>query len=147
MGSLLGGIAFYGIGHIHGALHPWRYQYLILGPVTILWGCIVIYFLPDNPTEARFLTTENRVLATKRMRSAQTGIENTHFKLYQIKEACLDPKTWILVVVSFAITLVNGAVSGFGAILIASFGFSPFNSILLSGAGGAMLFVALLVFG
>ena len=147
MGSLIGGIAFYGIGHIHGPLHPWRYEYLILGPVTILWGCIVAYFLPNSPTSARFLSTDERILATRRMRSTQTGIKNTQFKPYQVREAVLDPKTWILVIATFAVTLVNGALSGFGSIIVRSLGFSAFNSVLLTGAIGGMLFVALLVFG
>ncbi|KIY00055.1 uncharacterized protein Z520_03740 [Fonsecaea multimorphosa CBS 102226] len=147
MGSLLAGIAFYGIGHIHGSLHPWKYQYLILGGVTVLWGIVVVCFLPDNPMKARFLTEDERVLAVKRIRASQTGIENSVFKHYQFKEALLDPKTWLLVLTAFTITLVNGALSGFGSILIRSFGFSAFPSVLLSGSAGAVVVVSLLTFG
>lgn len=147
IGSLLAGIAFYGIGHIHGSIHPWKYQYLILGAVTVIWGLIVAYFLPGNPMKARFLDDQQRILAVKRMRAGQTGIENTIFKPYQVKEALLDPKTWLLVVLAFTITLVNGAVSGFGSIIIRSFGFSPFHSVLLTGSGGAVVFVSLMAFG
>lgn len=147
MGSLLAGIAFYGIGHIHGSLHPWKYQYLILGSLTVIWGGVVTYFLPDNPMKARFLSTEERILAVKRMRSAQTGIENTTFKPYQAKEALLDPKTWLMVITAFTITLVNGALSGFGSIIVRSFGFSALNSVLLSGSSGAVLVIFLVGFG
>ncbi|KAL7913901.1 MFS general substrate transporter [Trichoderma velutinum] len=147
VGSLLAGIAFYGIGHIHGALHPWKYQYIILGSVTAVWGIVVACFLPDNPTTARFLSHDERVLAVKRMRSAQTGIENTSFKPYQVREVFLDPKTYLLVLTAFTITLVNGAVSGFGSVVVKSFGFSPFNSVLLTGSVGAVVFVALLTTG
>jgi hypothetical protein len=59
----------------------------------------------------------------------------------------LDPKTWLLVITAFTITLVNGALSGFGSILIRSFGFSAFHSVLLSGSAGAVVVVSLLTFG
>ena len=147
VGSLLAGIAFYGIGHIHGPLHAWKYQYIILGSLTAVWGIVVVCFLPDNPITARFLSHDERVLAVKRMRSAQTGIENTSFKPYQVREVFLDPKTYLLVLTAFTITLVNGAVSGFGSIIISSFGFSPFDSVLLTGSTGAVVFAALLTTG
>jgi MFS family permease len=145
--GIIAGIAFYGIGHVHGALHPWQYQYLILGSITIIWGVIVVFILPDNPTEARFLSPKQKIWAVKRMQAAQTGIENTRFKPYQVKETLLDPKTWLLMLSAFCISIVNGAVSNFGSIIIASFGFSSFNSVLLSGAGGGVLVVGLIAVG
>jgi hypothetical protein len=104
-------------------------------------------YLPDNPTEAWFLSSQHRIWAVKRMRAAQTGIENTQFKAYQVKEALLDPKTWLLVISAFCITIVNGALSGFGSIIIASFGFSPFESVLLSGSTGGIVLVSLVIAG
>ncbi|KAF2160321.1 hypothetical protein M409DRAFT_70496 [Zasmidium cellare ATCC 36951] len=147
LGSLIGGIAFYGVGHIHGSLHPWRYQYIILGSLTAVWGVIGACVLPDNPTTAKFLSSDERVLAVKRMRSSQTGIENTVFKLYHVKETFMDPKTFLLGLTAFTITLVNGAVSGFGSLIIGSFGFSSLDSVLLSGTPGGVGFVALIVVG
>ena len=81
------------------------------------------------------------------MRSEQTGIENKKFKLYQVKEAVFDPKTWILFITTFCLHFVNGSVSGFGAVIIRSFGYSPLKSILLIGAVGACVFVTLLCVG
>lgn len=69
-----------GIGHIHGTLHPWRYQYLILGTITVIWDIVMVFFLPQNPATASFLRPEERGTAVERMRAEQTGIENKQFK-------------------------------------------------------------------
>ena len=56
LGGLVGSIATWGIGHIVGALNPWQYQFIILGAITVAWGFVVLYLLPDNPVQARFLS-------------------------------------------------------------------------------------------
>ncbi|OQV04845.1 hypothetical protein CLAIMM_09667 isoform 2 [Cladophialophora immunda] len=146
-GALLGPMILYGIGHIKGSLNPWKYQYLILGAVTILWGFTILFFFPDNPMTAQFLTKEEKVVAVERMRTEQLGIENRHVKWYQIVEALVDPKTWLLVVIVFCVTCANGAISGFSAVIVKSFGFSPFRSVLLTGCVGAWVLVNLFVVG
>lgn len=147
LGSLIGGIVFFGIGHIQGALHPWKYQYLILGSVTVLWGIVIVCFLPDDPIKARFLSADERVLAVKRMQSAQTGISNSVFKAKQVTDTLQDPKTYLLVLTAFTITLINGALSGYGAIIIGSFGYPDFKSVLFSGIPGVVVFVTLITTG
>lgn len=147
LGGFLGSMLIFGIGHIHGSLHPWKYQYLILGALTTCWGILMIFLLPNNPTTAWFLSREERMTAVERMRHEQTGIENKEFKFYQIKEMILDPKTWIMFITTFCLHNVNGAISGFGTIIISGFGYSPLKSILLTGAVGALVLVSLIIVG
>jgi hypothetical protein len=147
IGGFLGSMLVFGIGHIHGLLHPWKYQFLILGAATTCWGILMIFLIPNNPTSAWFLHPQERVIAVERMRHELTGIENKEFKFYQIKEMLLDPKTWIMFITTFCLHNVNGAISGFGSIIVNSFGYSPFTSVLLTGAVGALVFVSLLVVG
>ena len=111
------------------SLRPWQYQYLILGAVTVVWGLGMIRFLPDNSIQARFLSDRDRILTIERMRPGQTGIEISHFKLYQAKEALLDIKTWLMMLMVFCTHLVNAAVTGFGSIIVSGFGFSPVASL------------------
>lgn len=147
LGGVVGTVFLWGIGHIKGSLHPWQYQFLILGALTVAWGVIIAFVLPNNPVEARFLSTEDKVIAVERMRSGQTGIENSKFKIYQLKEALFDIKTWAYVLITFCVQLVNGAVSGFGSIIISSFGFAPLESVLITGAVGGVVFTTLLASG
>ena len=120
---------------------------MILGAISSLWGMLVFLFFPDNPVSAKFLSPELRIIAIERMRDQQSGIENKKIKVYQIRETFVDPKTWFLVVTILALTLTNGALGGFGSIITTGFGYSTFESILLLGAVGAVIFLSLLATG
>ena len=147
MGGLVGNLAAWGIGHIHGGFSPWQYQYLLLGAITSAWGVVVTWLLPDNPTKARFFSNDEKVFAVQRMRDGQTGIENSHFKAYQVVDALTDPKTYFLLFMTFCIHMVNGAVSGFGSIIVSGFGFDGLHAVLLLGVVGAIVFTTLLISG
>ena len=124
MGTLVGTLILYGIGQIKGDLEPWRYQFMIIGVASCLWGIAVWFLLPDSPMTAYFLNAEQRIVAVERMRYEQTGIENKTVKSIQIKEAFKDPKTWFFIAITFLANFTNGAVSGFGSIIVQSFGVS-----------------------
>lgn len=124
MGTLLGTLVLYAIGQINGSLAPWQYQFLIIGAASSAWGIIVWFALPDSPMTAYFLTPEQRIIAVERMRYEQTGIENKTVKSEQIKEAFRDPKTWFFIAITFLSNFTNGAVTGFGSIIVKSFGVS-----------------------
>jgi sugar phosphate permease len=147
LGGFLGPIMVYGIGHIKGDLSPWKYQFLILGAVTVAWGFIMLFALPGNPQSARFLNESERKIAEARIRLEQVTEESRKIKIYQIVEALKDPKTWITVAAVYCIHFINGACSGFGAIIVKSFGYSPFKSVLLTGCAGAYLLGVLAVTG
>ncbi|KAJ5460841.1 uncharacterized protein N7458_002393 [Penicillium daleae] len=147
LGGLLGSLLIFGIGHIQGSLRSWKYQYLILGAGTAVWGIVLIFLLPQNPASAKFLKPEERLAAVERIRLEQTGIENKEFKLYQIKELLRDPVTWILLPTTFCLHFANGGISGFGSVIISSFGYSSFQSVLLTGAVGGGVFVTCIIVG
>lgn len=122
IGVLVGTLLLYAIGQIHSTLAAWRYQFMIIGSISAVWGFFLWFLLPDNPLTAYFLTDDMKVVAVERMRYEQIGIENKTVKLEQIKEAFTDPKTYFFVVMVFASNLTNGATSGFGSIIVQSFG-------------------------
>ena len=124
MGVLIGVLILYAIGQIHGHLHPWRYQFLIIGCVTSIWGILLWFILPDSPITAPFLSQRLKVVAIERLRFEQTGIENKVIKRDQIREAFSDPKTYFFMLTVFAVNLTNGAATGFGSIIVQSFGVS-----------------------
>ena len=91
---LIGSLIFYAIGQVHGKLHPWRYQFMIIGCFSSVWGIMLWFLLPDSPLTAFFLTKDMRRIAVERMRLEQIGIESKRFKPEQLKEAFKDPKTF-----------------------------------------------------
>ncbi|KAJ6447259.1 Major facilitator superfamily domain, general substrate transporter [Purpureocillium lavendulum] len=147
LGGLLGSLMLYGMVHIEGSRPPWHYPYIILGSLTMAWGALLLVLLPDNPLTAKFLSAEQRVIAVERIRTEQTGIEDKTFKWDQALEVVTDPKSYLILAMNFCLHYVNGAISGFGTIIISSFGFSHFNAVLLTGAVGAMVVVVLIAAG
>ncbi|KAJ2984636.1 hypothetical protein NUW54_g10439 [Trametes sanguinea] len=117
--GIFGGFVAYGIGHIENPeIALWKYIFLILGGMSVAFAVILWFFFPDSPVDARFLTSEEKVLAVKRVAEAKVGVKNTQFKWYQIQHALVDPKTWLLFIASIAAQIPNGIVSNFSTIII-----------------------------
>ncbi|OKL60414.1 hypothetical protein UA08_04377 [Talaromyces atroroseus] len=128
--AVIGTALNYGFAHIDGgALKTWQYIYIFAGFLTFLFG-IWCFFLPSSPLNAWFLTAEERLVAVERLRSGQTGLHNQTIKGAQIKESLLDVKVWLVALTMASAYTVNGAISGFGPLIIATFGYSSLESIL-----------------
>ncbi|KAL2286776.1 hypothetical protein FJTKL_06342 [Diaporthe vaccinii] len=133
-------------GVIDGALKPWQYLYIFAGALTFLFG-LWCFALPNSPLDAWFLTSEERLVAVERLRAGQTGVRNQTIKGAQIKEALLDVKIWLVVVMMAAAYTVNGAVSGFGPLIVSTFGYSSLESILFQFPLGAISAVGITLTG
>lgn len=88
-------------------------------------------FLPDSPVTAPLLSQKHRRMAVERLRENQTGVENKHFKPYQVKEAFLDYKLYIFFFLGCVCNIPNGGISNFGTIIIQGFGFSTLVTTLM----------------
>ncbi|KAL9128267.1 MAG: hypothetical protein Q9217_003029 [Psora testacea] len=145
--TIIGGALNYGFAQITGGdLRGWQYIYLLAGSLTILFG-IVCFAVPNSPVSAWFLSAEDRVIAVERLRSGQTGVRCQKLKGSQMKEAALDIKIWIVAFMMAAAYTVNGAVSGFGPLIVSTFGYTTLDSILLQFPLGGLCFVFILVTG
>lgn len=67
--------------------------------------------MPDSPVKAKFLTERQKAIHVERLRKDQIGIENKTFKKEQMIEALLDPKTWLMVLFQFFISIPNGGLT------------------------------------
>lgn len=112
LAQIIGGLVAYGIimgtEKHHIEIAPWKLIFLVIGLVTAAVGCVFLYYMPDNQLNARFLTPRERMMAVERIRKNQQGIGNKHFKMYQFKEALLDPMSWAY----FSYTLFGGLPNG-----------------------------------
>ncbi|KAH3412912.1 hypothetical protein KXW09_007005, partial [Aspergillus fumigatus] len=128
--TIIGGAMNYGFGQItSGSLKRWQYIYIFAGVLTFLFGiwCCV---MPNSPVSASFLTPEERVVAVERLRRGQTGVRCQKIKLSQIKEAALDIKLYLIAIMMAAAYTINGAISGFGPLIVSTFGYDTLDSIL-----------------
>jgi MFS family permease len=143
-GIALGGLLGYGIGHIHGALASWRFEFLIIGALCCIWGIVIVIFMPDSPVTAKFLSNHEKRIAVERLKGNQTGVENKHFKMYQLKEAFLDPKLYLFYLLGVVGNIPNGGISNFGTIIIKGFGFSTLVTTLMQVPYGFFIAISIL---
>lgn len=149
--SVFNGLVSYGCGHIHGALDPWRYIFIVTGSFTMGWAFVCWFLLPDSPEKASFLNGRERMIAVDRAKSNQTGTtEDKAFKKEQVWEALKDPNVYIMWIFVVMCNIPNGGIlavsssalhvaqldpltllSQFNGLIIKGLGFSSLNTTLL----------------
>ncbi|KAJ5484713.1 hypothetical protein N7539_004701 [Penicillium diatomitis] len=136
--TIIGGALNYGFGQItSGSLARWQYIYILAGALTFvfgLWCCT----LPNSPVSASFLTPEQRIVAVERLRKGQTGVRCQKIKWDQIRESLTDVKFYLVAVMMASAYTINGAIAGFGPLIVSTFGYNTLESILFQFPVGAI---------
>ncbi|THC91017.1 hypothetical protein EYZ11_009525 [Aspergillus tanneri] len=139
--TIIGSAMNYAFGQIDsGALTRWQYIYIFAGVLTFLFG-LWCCMMPNSPVSAWFLTAEERVVAVERLRRSQTGVRCHQIKWGQIKEAVTDVKMYLVAVMMASAYTINGAISGFGPLIVSTFGFNTLDSILFQFPVGAICII------
>ena len=87
---------------------------LVVGLVTVVFGVITLFYLPDNFTNAWFLNDGEKVEVIEHIRDNQTGIENKKIKKDHIKELFLHDKlTWPMILLTACSQISTGAIGTF----------------------------------
>ncbi|KAJ4145150.1 hypothetical protein LMH87_004008 [Akanthomyces muscarius] len=145
--TIIGGALNYGFAQVRGGgLARWQYIYLLAGALTFIFG-LVCFAVPGSPVSAWFLTPDERFVAVERLRAGQTGVRCTKFKAAQLREAVLDVKVWLIFVMMASCYTMNGAVSGFGPLIVSTFGWDTLQSILLQFPLAGICFFVILAVG
>jgi MFS family permease len=108
--GIVGGLLSYAIGHVK-SIAPWKAVFLVFGAATVAWSVGIYFLLPDTPMEARFCSKQDREKAVLRVKENMTGIKSNKIKWAQVKEALLDAKTWLIVVLQLCSNIPNGGVT------------------------------------
>ncbi|GLI73375.1 hypothetical protein PoHVEF18_001592 [Penicillium ochrochloron] len=144
---IFGNLIAVGILQIKNSLKAWQWLFIIFGLATFLWGTLMLFRLPDSPTDAKFLTEEERIIAIERMRANQTGYKSSKIDRSQIVEAFKDVKTWLLATLILACNIPNGGFTTFNGLVLQGFGFNTFHTLLLGLPGGLIVFLFVLFGG
>jgi Na+-driven multidrug efflux pump len=63
--GIFGGLVGYAVGKTdYPAIASWRLLFIIIGGLTTVWGIILFFIFPSDPSSARFLSPEERVAAS-----------------------------------------------------------------------------------
>ncbi|KAI0415516.1 major facilitator superfamily domain-containing protein [Xylaria grammica] len=147
--GLIGSYISTGIARLPENTTPerWEILFYILGGVTVLWSIVVWFFLPDSPSNAKFLNHREKLIAVKRVAGNETGTKNKHFDMKQVWLGFSDPKAILLFISVLAAAVPNGVVNSFSTIIIKDLGFSTEKTTELKSVGDAVNIVALLIGG
>lgn len=130
--SIVTALISYGLGHItNTALRPWMYIFLVLGLLSLIVGFGWLFYMPQTPNKARFLTPDERVIAVQRVAGNMMGIKGYQWKNYQIWHAVIDPKVWLILAFVLFTQLPNGGLTSFGSLVVSGFGFDSFRTLLI----------------
>jgi len=117
IGSMMGGILSYGIGQIDG-FPVWKAVFLVCGGLTVVWGVVLLFFLPDDILSAKFFSLEEKALLIARARLAKTGVLNKTIKWNQVRECFQDAQVLMLVLFVLLNEVINGGVANFGKLIM-----------------------------
>ncbi len=133
----------YGIGRSTGShIATWKLLYITVGGVTLFWGVALFWLLPNNPATWKRLTDREKYIALDRVRQNNTGVENKHIKWGQVREAFLDPKSWVLLCGQIMVCTFLGGLTNFAALIVNNLGFSPLETVLLGMPTGCIQFLS-----
>ncbi|KAI5863808.1 MFS general substrate transporter [Durotheca rogersii] len=140
--NMFGSLITYGLGHISSTLHAYQIIFIFFGVITVVFSFVMFYFMPDSPIEAKFLSEEDKIIAVERLRMNQMGLISRKWRNDHLKEALLDPKSWFWFALLFSISIPSGGISTFGPLIIKTFGYDQFQTILFNIPFGFVQLVA-----
>ncbi|KAF7631452.1 permease of the major facilitator superfamily [Aspergillus flavus] len=124
----------------HANSFRWQGLFVLYGAMTFLTGVVLFLFLAASPTEAKWLTEEEKVIALERVRGNKTGTEIWKFNASQLREALHDVRLYLTFLVLISIGMPNGGLTAFGPTIINNFGYDvPTTQLLNVGSGAAQV--------
>lgn len=131
------GLIAYGIMHVESNVPIWKLFFIIIGGMSFIWFLVVCYIYPSNPTDARFLTIEEKVWVIRRVqKSTGSSIEQKVIKKHQIIEALKDPISWLFFGFFICQMLANNLAYQQNLLYTGMGGISDLDSTLVSVASG-----------
>lgn len=117
VGASTGGILFFAVGQAKG-FDVWRSIFILAGGMTVCWGILLFFLLPDNIMNAKRFSNQEKAMLIARSQQNQTGVFNKKIKVAQVKEALVDPQIWLLFLFVLLNETVNGGLANFSKLII-----------------------------
>lgn len=150
LGTIIGSLMAYGLATNNSLpIKGWELVFIITGVITIAVGIAIYFHIPENPSQAWFLTELERKQVALRVRSNQQGFSNSKtFKKDQFIEAFTDVRSWIYFFYSLCSNIPNGGLTNFTSILLSeTLGLGPLRGLLLQTPQGAVELVGCIALG
>ncbi|KAL1923620.1 uncharacterized protein VTP21DRAFT_8600 [Calcarisporiella thermophila] len=134
LAGAFGGMIAFGITRISQPLRPWQWLFIIEGLPTIIVAFFTFLLLPDFPTNAKFLTSEERKLAVERLQRDVRFHEEkmTRVKLHWVMDVFREPRLYLFGVLCGTFTFPLYAIVYFLPSIINQMGNDTLTSQALS---------------
>jgi MFS family permease len=128
--GLIAAATFATLEGVHG-IRGWQWLFIIEGVLTFATAFIAIFMLPDHPLMTRWLTQRERELAQGRMDEDTVGLEPSKGLIQGLKQAVMDPKMWLLVVMQ-TLHLSACGFNSFFPTVVSALGFNETITLVLT---------------
>lgn len=144
---LISSFVAYGLLHVENvSTFPWRIFMSLNAGLSLILALIVWIFYPDSPSNAKFLTVDEKVHLIKKIQnSTKSSIEQKTIKKHQIIETFKDPISWLFALQSFTLMLSNSLHYQQNQLYL-DIGVNNLGSSLVSAAGAGFDILMYLVF-
>lgn len=102
LSGAFGGLLASGLARIEvGGYRKWPWIFFVEGAMTVVFGLICFFFMPDTPAAAGFLSDDEKSWAVRRMQidnggaSATAAVDDEKFSWYWFKMAMKSPQTYL----------------------------------------------------
>lgn len=140
IGACVSSLAAFGLGHAGGPLKPWKYIFITYGCLAFLWSFVILFFLPDSPQRAKFLTEQEKKFYREDMKTSDV---EKKWDWEQAKSCLLDVNFWLVLIGMCLSVLPNSGVISYGYIILTSFGFTSIQSTLINLALSVFTWIAI----
>lgn len=139
LSGAFGGLLATGLAEISsGGYNGWPFIFFVEGAITVLFGILTMFFLPHTPSDAKFLTVEERAGAEARMKLDSHGstpsdnVKHETFSWFWVRRAILNWNTVLLSLDFFAIITPIYSYSLFLPTIISGLGYRRVQAQLLT---------------
>ncbi|RGP81835.1 hypothetical protein FLONG3_32 [Fusarium longipes] len=140
IGQTVGGLISFAAQHGSrtGSMEGWRIMFVSVGAFNVLVGLLVVFWMPSNIQNAKFLTEHEQLLLQDALMADQGGHEAKVFRRAGIWDALKDLQVWLLFLNTILIVIPSGIITTFSATLIRGFGYDTKQSALLNMPAGVV---------
>ncbi|KIP03695.1 hypothetical protein PHLGIDRAFT_228405 [Phlebiopsis gigantea 11061_1 CR5-6] len=142
LGNAFGGAIAYGIGHMNGVhgLQGWRWLFILEGIPSCVCAIVCFFFFPDFPEIARWLSDEERQLATERIKGV-AALGHARITWQETKETLLDWRIYLHYVAYIGLSPPFSSLTLFTPTLVAGLGYEGLTAQLFTVPPFAVAFV------
>jgi MFS family permease len=132
--SAFGGILAYGLTQIRGpnGFSGWRWLFCIEGAMTIILVPAFWFVFPKSPTEAWFLTAEEKLMMQARYDSDPSWGNEDSFSWKECAEAFADPKWYMFFTYQFSVNISLYGLTTFFPAIIKGLGYTSVHANLMT---------------